>query len=180
MPEHQNVLPHHPATVASPYAPGMSVTRAATLAELEQASRLVEQRVRPDGTFDGWDGRDVLCHLAAYTRLVGGVLRGAAENRSPTQAELYGRELTEQEQALTDLDAINESLRREYTALSYGDALAFWRAMHAEAVAQAARLTDQQLAAPGPSAPPNWWRPHLAEVVTALVRHYQGHMGRER
>src|SRR5204863_6090105 len=34
--------------------PRMSVTRAATLAALEQAGRLVEQQVQPDGTFGGW------------------------------------------------------------------------------------------------------------------------------
>ncbi len=49
----------------------MHVTRVGTLADLEQAGHLVEQRVRPDGTFDGWDGRDVLCHLAVYARVVG-------------------------------------------------------------------------------------------------------------
>ncbi len=119
----------------------------------------------------------MLCHLAAYARLVGAVLRSTAQSRPPSNSELYGRELTEDELALTDLDAVNESLRREYTALSYDDALAFWRAMHAEAVAQAARLTDDQLAAPGPSAPPNWSRPHLADAVTALIQHYEGHMG---
>jgi hypothetical protein len=158
----------------------MSVTRAATVADLEHAGRLVEQRIRPDGSFDGWDGRDVLCHLAAYARLVGGVLRGAAEHRAPTDTELYGRELTEQEHALADLDAINEAIHREYAALSYNDALAFWHAMHAAAIAQVARLTDEQLEAPGPSAPPEWRRPHLAEVVTVLARHYEGHMGPER
>ena len=44
----------------------MHITRVETLADLEQAGHLVEQRVRPDGTFHGWDGRDVLCHLAVY------------------------------------------------------------------------------------------------------------------
>jgi hypothetical protein len=155
----------------------MAITRASVLAELEQAGRLVEQRVRPDGNFEGWDGRQVLCHLAAYTRLVAGVLRGAAEDRSPTEAELYGRALTEQERAVQDLDAINDALQREYAGLSYTAALAFWRAMHAEAMAQLERLTDAQLAAPGPRAPSAWSRPHLAEVVSTLVRHYQAHMG---
>jgi hypothetical protein len=154
----------------------MSTTRAALLADLAQAGRLVEQRVRPAGTFGGWNGRDVLCHLAAYTRLLAGMLQGVVENRSPTDRELYGRELTEAEQALTDLDAINAALHHEHAALSYDDALAFWRAMHTDAVAQAARLTDTQLAAPGPAAPPSWSRPHLADVVTALVQHYAEHM----
>jgi hypothetical protein len=158
----------------------MSLTRAATLAALEQAGRRVEQQVQPDGTFRGWDGREVLCHLAAYARLVRGVLRGAAESRSPTDTELYGRQLTEQERALTDLDAINDAVQREYAALSYDDALAFWRAMHAQAIDEVARLTDEQLAAPGPPTPPNWWRPHLADVVTALVQHCEGHLGPER
>ena len=153
------------------------ITGAATLADLEQAGRLVEQRIRPDGAFDGWNGRDVLCHLAAYARLVGGVLRGVAENRCPTSAELYGRDLTQEEQAVTDLDAINDAIQREYAMLTYDEALTLWRAMHAEAVTEAARLTDQQLAAPGPAAPANWSRPHLADVVSALVGHYEGHMG---
>jgi hypothetical protein len=162
------------------YALGMSTTRAAILAELEHAGCLVEERVRPDGTFGGWTGRDVLCHLAAYARLVGAALRGAAENRPPTATELYGRELAEDEQALTDLDAINAALHREYAKLIYDEALVFWRTMHAEAVAQVAHLTDQQLAAPGPAAPPAWQRPHLGEVVTTLVRHYEEHMGTDR
>jgi hypothetical protein len=156
----------------------VSITREATVAKLNQAGHLVEDNVRPDGTFDGWDGRDVLCHLAAYTRLVGAVLRSTAEHRLPSSTELYGRELTDEEQALVDLDAINEALRRTYEDLSYDEALAFWRGMHAEAVAQAGRLTNEQLAAPGPVSPPNWWRPHLADVVTALVQHYEEHMAR--
>ena len=61
---------------------------------------------------------------------------------------VYGRELTAAEQALTDLDAVNEALHHEYAALSYAEALAFWRTMHTEAVAQAARLSDAQLEAP--------------------------------
>jgi hypothetical protein len=157
----------------------MHITRVGTLADLEQAGHLVEQRVRPDGTFDGWDGRDVLCHLAVYARLVGAVMRSTAEKRLPTSAELYGRELTEEEQALTDLDAINEALRSAHAAHSYDEGLAFWRAMHAEAVAQVARLSDAQLEAPGPAAPPNWSRPHLADVVSALIQHYEGHMATE-
>lgn len=60
----------------------MNGTRAATLASLEQAGRLVEQQVQPDGAFGGWDGREVLCHLATYARLVGGLLRGVVENRA--------------------------------------------------------------------------------------------------
>ena len=170
---------HHAAKVVQQYAPGMHITRVGTLADLEQAGHLVEQRVRPDGTFHGWDGRDVLCHLAVYARLVGAVMRSTAEKRLPTSAELYGRELTEEEQALTDLDAINEAQRSEYAALSYDEGLAFWRAMHAEAVAQVARLSDAQLAAPGPAAPPNWSRPHLADVASALMQHYEGHMATE-
>jgi hypothetical protein len=154
----------------------MAPTRGQVVADLERAGRLVEKRVRPGGDFDGWSGRDVLCHLAAYARLVGAILRAEAETRVATEAELYGRELSQAERALSDLDEVNEALRREYTDLSYDEALAIWRAMHAEALAQAARLTDAQLAAPGPSAPPAWRRPQLADVVTALVRHYQAHM----
>jgi hypothetical protein len=157
----------------------MSLTRDEVMAGLEQARRLVEHRVRPGGRFDGWDGRDVLCHLASYTRIVGGVFLGQAEGRLPTMTELYGRELSDQELAIVGLDEINEAVRREYEGLSYGQALAFWRTMHERALAQVARLTDEQLAAAGPSYPPNWWREHLSEVVTALIRHYEGHMGVE-
>jgi hypothetical protein len=60
--------------------------------------------------------------------------------------------------------------------LSYAEALAFWRAMHAAAETALARLSDAQLAAPGPSSPPNWHKPHLNEVVTALTNHYAAHM----
>jgi hypothetical protein len=150
--------------------------RADTLASLSRAGQLVERCVRPDGNFDGWDGRDVLCHLAGYARVVGAILRATAEARAPTNVELYGRELTAQELAMTDLDEINAAAQRETAQLSYAQALALWREMHAEALAQAARLTNAQLAAPGPVSPPNWWRPHLAEVASALTDHYAGHM----
>ena len=147
-----------------------------TLASLRRARDLVEQRARPDGNFDGWDGRDVLCHLAAYARVVGAMLRATAEKRAATNVELYGRELTPEELAMTDLDEINAAAQRETAALSYTEALALWRASHAETLAQAARLTGAQFAAPGPASPANWWRPHLAEVVTALTDHYAAHM----
>ena len=150
--------------------------RADTLANLTQAGELVEHRVRPEGNFDGWDGRDVLCHLAAYARVIGAILRATAEDRPATNVELYGRELTAAELAMADVDEINAATQRETAALSYAQALAFWRAMHAEALAQASRLTDAQFAAAGPAHPPNWSRPHLAEVVTALTDHYAGHM----
>jgi Mycothiol maleylpyruvate isomerase N-terminal domain len=158
----------------------MSLTRDDMMAGLERAGSLVEHRVRPGGTFDGWDGRDVLCHLGAYARLVGAILLGEAERRRPSTSELYGRELSNEELAIVGLDDVNEAVRREYEGLSYDQALAFWRAMHDHVVTQAARLTDDQLAAPGPVYPPNWSREHLSEVVTALIRHYEGHMGAER
>jgi hypothetical protein len=105
------------------------------------------------------------------------LLQGEAESRQPTPRELYGRKLSDAESALVDLDDVNEAVRREYEALSFDQALAFWRAMHAHAVKQAARLSDEQFAAPGPAYPANWSKPHLAEVVTALVQHYRAHMG---
>ncbi len=147
------------------------------LASLRRARRLVEQRVRPQGNFDGWNGRDVLCHLAVYTRVVAAILRATVENRSATTQELYGRELTPEELAMTDLDEINAAAQRDTAHLSYAEALNFWRAMHAESVAQVARLSDEQLNAPGPTSPPNWHKPHLKEVVTALTDHYAAHMG---
>jgi hypothetical protein len=147
------------------------------LAELARAGQLVERRVQPDGDVGGWSGRDVLCHLAAYARLVGAIVRAEAEGRSATEPELYGRELTDAERAVTDVGEINVALGREYAALGYRQALAVWRATHDEVRAQAARLTDAQLAAPGPVHPPHWRRPRLAEVALTLVHHYDGHMG---
>jgi len=151
-------------------------TREQILANLERVGRLVEERAHPGGDFDGWSGRDVLCHLAAYARLVGAILRAEAEGRAATELELYGRELGDAERALSDLDDVNEAVRKEYAGLTYDEALAFWRAMHAEALAHAGRLSDAQLAAPGPDQPPHWRRPQLADVVGALVQHCEGHM----
>lgn len=146
------------------------------LARLVQAGRLVEERVRPNGFYDGWMGNDVLCHLAAYARLVGAVLGAEAEERRATDQELYGRDLTADELALAGLDEVNEAIRREHAALGYDEALAFWRAMHAAVVAQVARLSAAALAAPGPAYLPEWSRPHLADVVAALIHHVEGHM----
>jgi hypothetical protein len=151
-------------------------TRERILADLERVGRLVDDRAHPGGDFNGWSGRDVLCHLAAFARLVGAILRAEAEGRAATEPELYGRELTDAERAVSDLDEVNEAVRREHAGLSYEDALAFWRAMHAEACAQASRLTDAQLAAPGPDYPSPWHRPQLADVATAFVRHCEGHV----
>jgi hypothetical protein len=158
------------------YHVGVAPTRQQVLADLERAGRLVEDRVHPGGDFDGWAGRDVLCHLAAFARLVGAILRAEAEGRAATEPELYGRELSDAERAVSDLDEVNEGVRREHAGLSYEEALAFWRVTHAEALAQAARLTDAQLATPGPAEPPLWRRPQLADVAAALVRHCEGHM----
>jgi hypothetical protein len=153
-----------------------TATREEILARLARAGRLVEERVRPDGFYDGWSGKDVLCHLAAYARLVGAVLGAEAEGRRATDRELYGRDLTADELALGGLDEVNEAIRREYAALGHDEALAFWRVMHAAVVAQVSRLPATALAAPGPSYPPAWSRPHLADVVSALIDHYDGHM----
>lgn len=147
-----------------------------SLASLRRAGRLVEQRVSPEGNFDGWNGRDVLCHLAVYARVVGAILRASAEDRDATIVELYGRELTAEELKLTDLDEINAAAQRDTAHLSYAEALTLWRATHAEAEKQLARLTEARLSAPGPTSPPNWHRPHLHEVVTALTDHYAAHM----
>lgn len=51
--------------------------------------------------------------------------------------------------------------------------------MHAEVANQLRRLTDAQLAAPGPAYPPNWARAHLSDVVVALCDHYHAHMTAE-
>jgi len=152
------------------------MTQCAVLAALEAAGRLVEARVSPDGTFGGWNGHDVLCHLAAHTRLVGAILAAEADGQPPTEQALYGRALSPAERALDDLDAINAAIQREYAGLSYAEALTFWRTVHAEALRQAARLSDAHLDAPGPALVPRWSRPHLADVVAALVSHYHGHL----
>ena len=70
---------------------------------------------------------------------------------------------------MTDLDEINAATQRETAAITYDQALDWWRATHAETLAQLARLTPDQLAAPGPRYPPNWSRAHLADIVTALT-----------
>src|SRR5437879_6505577 len=100
------------------------------LTRLEDARQLVESRVRPDGEYDGWTGKDVLTHLGAYARMVAAILRAEAEGRQATDAELYGRELTVEERALGGLDEVNEAIRREYEALPYDESLALWRTMH--------------------------------------------------
>jgi hypothetical protein len=146
------------------------------LTQLEDARQLVERRVRPDGEYDGWSGKDVLTHLGAYARLIAAMLRAEAERRQATDAELYGRELTAAERALGGLDEVNEAIRREYETLSYDEAVALWRTMHAEVIAQFGRLTNAQLAAPGPTYPAHWSRPELVDVVGALIHHYHGHM----
>ena len=81
----------------------------------------VERRVRPEGEYDGWSGKDVLTHLAAYARLIASLLRAEAEGRQATDAELYGRELTAHERALGGLDEVNEAIRRAYEALTYDE-----------------------------------------------------------
>jgi hypothetical protein len=155
----------------------MAMTGHEVQAALEAAGRLVEARVSPAGTFGGWSGHDVLCHLAAHTRLVGAILAGEADGQAPTEQALYGRQLSPAERAIDDLDEVNAAIQREYAGLSYAEALGFWRTVHADALRQAARLSDAHLAAPGPALVPRWSRPHLADVVAALVSHYQGHLG---
>src|SRR5437773_1090578 len=126
------------------------------LVELDRTRILVERRVRPAGYYDGWSGKDILTHLGAYARLIAAILRAQAEGRQATDAELYGRELTTDERAVGGVDEVNEAIRREYEALTYDEALALWQMLHAEVATQLARLTDAQLAAPGPAYPPQW------------------------
>ena len=156
--------------------PGSSRNEIVT--RLRNAGQIVETRVHPAGTYEGWDGKDLLSHLAAYAQLVAAILGAEAETRRATDRELYGRDLSAEEVALGGLNEVNEAIRREYAALSYAQALAFWRAMHAKVLTQIARLTDVQLAAPGPTHPPQWSRPQLIGVVEALIQHYEGHMVR--
>jgi len=155
-----------------------ALSRAQALALLAPAAHLVDSHMRPDGTYAGWSGREVLVHLAVYARLVGAVLRAEAEGRQPTPVELFGRELSDEELRL-DLDDQNAAAQREYAALDWQQALAFWRGMHAQVETQVARLTGAQLAAPGPAYPPTWARAHLSDSVVALCDHYRAHMTRE-
>ncbi len=152
------------------------MTQEELLVELRRAGDLVEQRVVPDGSYGGWSGHDVLVHLAAYTRLVAAMLRGAAEQRRPSGAELFGRELTPAEQAMKDLNQINHAVIDEYANLSYDEVHELWRTLFHDLLTQAARLSDEQLAAPGPDYAPQWWRPHLSELVAKLTAHYDAHM----
>src|SRR5438046_1954506 len=102
----------------------MSVTmREEYLTRLEDARQLVARRARPDGEYDGWSGKDILTHLAAYARLIAAILRAEAESRPATDAALYGRELTAEERALGGVDEVNEAIRREFASLPYGEAL---------------------------------------------------------
>jgi hypothetical protein len=151
------------------------LTREETVAMLDAGGALMEGRVRPEGTYDGWDGREVLVHLAVYARVVGALMRAKAEAREATAVELFGRELTDEELRL-DLDGQNAAVQREYVALGWAEALAFWRLVHAQVRAQVERLSDAQLAAPGPGHLPGWASPHLSDAVVALCRHYQGHV----
>jgi len=163
-------------TAASQHPAALS--RAQALALLGSAAHLVASHMRPAGTYAGWSGREVLVHLAVYARLVGAVLRAEAEGRQPTALELFGRELSDDELQL-DLDNQNAAAQREYAALDWRQALGFWRGMHTQVEMQVARLTDAQLAAPGPAYPPTWARAHLSDSVVVLCDHYRAHMARE-
>ncbi|MBV9354742.1 MAG: maleylpyruvate isomerase N-terminal domain-containing protein [Chloroflexi bacterium] len=158
--------------------PPTALTRDQAIALLVPTARLVEGRVRPDGSYEGWSGREVLIHLAVYARVVGALLQAAAEARQPTAAELFGRELSAEELRL-GLDEQNALAQQEYAALDFAQALTFWRSMHARVMAQLGRLTDAQLAAAGPTYPPTWTRAHLFDVAIALAEHYQAHMAGE-
>ena len=90
------------------------------MAGLDRAGRLVEGGVRPGGMFDGWSGRDVLCHLGAYARLAGAILQAEAESRQPSTSELYGRELSNEELAIVGLDHVKRRV------LDIGERRALW------------------------------------------------------
>jgi DinB superfamily len=144
-----------------------------TIAQLQRAESLMRSRI-PGGRHGGWDDAEVVWHLTAYTRAVAAVLRGAAEARQPSSAELFGRELTADELSL-ELDEQNEAIRRQY-ADQARDAIAEWRSQLQAATGQAVALSDEVLEAPGPTYLPAWTRPHLYEVVDALVSHYEAHL----
>jgi hypothetical protein len=46
---------------------------------LTDARHLVETRVRPDEKRDGWVGKDLPGHLAAYVRIIAAILRTEAD-----------------------------------------------------------------------------------------------------
>ena len=153
-----------------------ALTRVQALALLEPAFHLVDNRTHAHAAYAGWTGREVLIHLAVYARLVGALLQAAADGRQPTPVELFGRELSDEELQF-GLDDQNAAAQRQYAAFDWQQALDFWRASHSHVSSQLARLTDAQLAAPGPTYPPNWARAHLSDVVVALCDHYRAHMG---
>ncbi len=150
--------------------------RAEIEATLRQAGDRVEQEVTPNGVYGGWSGHDVLIHLGGYTRLVGALLRGVAEEREASESELYGRELTPAERAMTDLNAINQAVIDEYAHLTYEEARALWQGLHRQAMAELGRLSDDQLALQTPEHAARWQRPHLSDVVTSLCAHYDAHL----
>jgi len=152
-----------------------ALTRVQALALLEPAFHLVDNRTHAHAAYAGWTGREVLIHLAVYARLVGALLQAAADGRQPTPVELFGRELSDEELQF-GLDDQNAAAQRQYAAFDWQQALDFWRASHSHVSSQLARLTDAQLAAPGPTYPPNWARAHLSDVVVALCDHYLAHM----
>jgi Protein of unknown function (DUF1706) len=117
----------------------------------------------------------VLCHLAPVARLVAAVLAASAEQRQPTEQELYGRNLTEAEWRITNLDEINEAIQAEYAHLTFDEALAFWRSQHARVVLAVERLSEEQLEAEN-SYPLAWARPHLYRVIDSLLAHCRGHV----
>jgi hypothetical protein len=145
------------------------------ISELIDVHNVFVRTVHPEGEYAGWKGRDVLCHLAPFARLASAILRANADQRLPSERELYGRRLTQAERRMTDLDEINQAFQARYLHYNWNDAVTLWEAQNRRLVVQIERLSDEQLEAENVY-PPAWARPHLYEVVDAYIAHCRSHV----
>jgi hypothetical protein len=118
----------------------------------------------------------VLCHLAPFARLVGAVLAASDKPQRATEVALYGRDLTEAERRMTDLDEINQAFQDEYAHLSFDEAVEFRRDQLATVVLEVERLCDEQLAEKT-TYTPSWERPHLYLVIDTFLARCRSRQG---
>jgi hypothetical protein len=147
------------------------------LSELSDAGELFAGGVHPGGDYAGWRGKEVLCHLAPAARIVAAVLAAKAEQRGPTDTELYRRNLTDAEWRMTSLDEINQAVQDGHAHLTYDEASQFWRRELANVVLELRRVSEEHLEAEV-TYPPGWERPHLYQVVDTFLAHCTSHVAR--
>jgi hypothetical protein len=150
-------------------------TKDRLLSDLNDVAELFADTVRPDGHYAGWRGKEVLCHLAPAARIVAAVVAARAEQRQPTEVELYGRNLTEAESRITSLDEINHAVQEEHSHLTYDEASQFWRSQLARIFMELGRVSEEQLEAKI-TYPPAWATPHLYLVVDTFLSHCRSHV----